>query len=137
MRAQPQTLNDWKARLWSRFFLLSVFATMYLNDIQRKDFYASIGLDAREYDIHVIKKTNETAGRVFPVMLDVENPEFYERLDICVKNNEKLAEIGNSNSSKFVKTFRKLPYLVSSGWQLLKLYFMKPIDAAVNHGVVR
>jgi magnesium-protoporphyrin IX monomethyl ester (oxidative) cyclase len=24
----------------------------------------------------VIKKTNETAGRVFPVMLDVENPDF-------------------------------------------------------------
>ena len=137
MRAQPQTLNDWKARLWSRFFLLSVFATMYLNDIQRKDFYASIGLDAREYDIHVIKKTNETAGRVFPVMLDVENPQFYERLDICVSNNEKLAEIGNSNSPNFVKTFQKLPYFVSSGWQLLKLYFMKPIDAAVNHGMVR
>jgi len=24
----------------------------------------------------VIKKTNETAAQVFPVMLDVENPEF-------------------------------------------------------------
>ena len=33
MKAQPQMLNDWQAKLWSRFFLLSVFATMYLNDI--------------------------------------------------------------------------------------------------------
>jgi len=58
--------------------LLTVgFVTMYLNDIQRSGFYAAIGLDAREYDIYVIKKTNETAARVFPVMLDVENPEFY------------------------------------------------------------
>jgi magnesium-protoporphyrin IX monomethyl ester (oxidative) cyclase len=51
MKSQPQMLNDWKARLWCRFFLLSVFVTMYLNDIQRSGFYASIGLDAREYDI--------------------------------------------------------------------------------------
>jgi len=57
--------------------LLTVgFVTMYLNDIQRSGFYAAIGLDAREYDIYVIKKTNETAAQVFPVMLDV-NPEFY------------------------------------------------------------
>ncbi|BAY77386.1 hypothetical protein NIES25_38480 [Nostoc linckia NIES-25] len=137
MKSQPQMLNDWKARLWSRFFLLSVFATMYLNDIQRKDFYATLGLDAREYDIHVIKKTNETAGRVFPLMLDVENPEFYERLDVCVNNNEKLSAIANSNTPKFLQFFQKLPILVSTGWQLLRLYWMKPIDAASAQGVVR
>ncbi|MGL5032817.1 MAG: magnesium-protoporphyrin IX monomethyl ester (oxidative) cyclase, partial [Microcystaceae cyanobacterium] len=50
MKAQPHTLNDLRARLWCRFFLLSVFATMYLNDTQRADFYACLGLDAREYD---------------------------------------------------------------------------------------
>ena len=137
MRAQPDTLNDWKARLWSRFFLLSVFATMYLNDIQRSDFYASIGLDAREYDKLVIEKTNDTAGRVFPVILDVDNPEFYNRLEICVSNNEKLREIDNTNSPKVVKFFRKLPGYVSNGWQLLKLYFIKPIQVDNLQGTVR
>jgi magnesium-protoporphyrin IX monomethyl ester (oxidative) cyclase len=137
MRAQPQMLNDWRAKLWSRFFLLSVFATMYLNDIQRKDFYASLGLNARDYDIHVIKKTNETAGRVFPVMLDVENPVFYERLDVCVQNNEKLAAISSSNTPKFLQFFQKLPIYLSHGWQLLQLYLMKPIDAASAHGQAR
>ena len=137
MRAQPQMLNDWRAKLWSRFFLLSVFATMYLNDIQRKDFYASLGLNAREYDIHVIKKTNETAGRVFPVMLDVENPAFYQRLDICVENNEKLAAISSSNSPKFFQFFQKFPIYLSHGWQLLQLYLMKPIDAVSSHGQAR
>jgi magnesium-protoporphyrin IX monomethyl ester (oxidative) cyclase len=137
MRAQPQMLNDWKAKLWSRFFLLSVFVTMYLNDLQRKDFYASIGLDAREYDIYVIKKTNETAGRVFPVMLDVDNPEFYDRLDICIKNNEKLTAIANSNTPKFFQFFQKLPLYISNGWQFLKLYLMKPIDAVSAQGMAR
>ncbi len=137
MRTQPQMLNDWRARLWCRFFLLSVFGTMYLNDIQRKDFYASLGLDAREYDIHVIKKTNETAGRVFPVMLDVENPEFYQRLDACIANNEKLTAIANSSTPKFLQFFQKLPLYVANGGQFLKLYFMKTVDAAATHGVVR
>lgn len=137
MKAQPQFLNDWKAKLWSRFFLLSVFATMYLNDLQRSGFYAALGLDAREYDIHVIAKTNETAGRVFPVMLNVEHPQFYERLDVCVSNNEKLAEIANSQTPKVLQFFQKLPLYLSTGWQLLCLYLMKPIDTVATQGVVR
>lgn len=137
MKAQPQMLNDWKAKLWSRFFLLSVFATMYLNDIQRSDFYAVLGLNARDYDIEVIKKTNETAGRVFPVILNVENPEFYERLDICVQNNAKLTSIAESDAPKFVKFCQKLPYYLSNAWQLSRLYFMKPIETASMQEVVR
>jgi magnesium-protoporphyrin IX monomethyl ester (oxidative) cyclase len=137
MKAQPDILNDWKARLWCRFFLLSVFATMYLNDIQRADFYASIGLEARSYDKYVIEKTNETAGRVFPVVLDVENPEFYDRLEICIKNNEQLRAIDDSNSPKFLKLLRKLPLFVSNGWQFLKLYLIKPIRVDHLEGTVR
>lgn len=137
MKSQPHMLNDWRAKLWCRFFLLSVFATMYLNDIQRSGFYASLGLDAREYDIHVIKKTNETAGRVFPLTLDVENPEFYNRLDICVENNRKLREIANSEDIKPVKFLKKIPLYASHGWQFLKLYLMKPLDAVSTQGLAR
>lgn len=137
MRAQPNILRDWKARLWCRFFLLSVFATMFLNDIQRSDFYAALGLDARDYDIHVIQKTNETAARVFPVILNVEHPEFFQRLDTCTENNAKLAKIAESNAPGFVKFFQKLPLYLSSGVELARLYFMKPIDAASWEGSVR
>jgi magnesium-protoporphyrin IX monomethyl ester (oxidative) cyclase len=137
MRAQPQFLNDWKAKLWSRFFLLSVFATMYLNDLQRADFYACLGLNAREYDKEVIEKTNETAGRVFPIILDIHNPEFYERLDVCFNNNQKLAEIQESKAPGFVKFFQKLPCYASNVWQLLKLYLIKPIEVEQLHGQVR
>ncbi|MBW4600206.1 MAG: magnesium-protoporphyrin IX monomethyl ester (oxidative) cyclase [Calothrix sp. FI2-JRJ7] len=137
MRAQPQTLNDWRARLWCRFFLLSVFATMYLNDIQRSGFYEALGLNTREFEYEVIDKTNKTAGRVFPVMLDTDHPDFYKRLEVCVKNNEKLGEIANSSTPKPLQFIQKLPYYVSSAWQILRLYLIKPIDAASNHGVVR
>ncbi|NER48258.1 MAG: magnesium-protoporphyrin IX monomethyl ester (oxidative) cyclase [Symploca sp. SIO1A3] len=136
MRAKPSCLNDWQAKLWCRFFLLSVFATMYLNDIQRSDFYASIGLNARDYDKYVIEKTNETSGRVFPVVLDVEKPEFYERLEVCVKNNEQLRAIVSSSAPKPLKLLQKLPHYVSNGWQFLQLYLMKPIDMTVKQGTV-
>ncbi|MFM6402703.1 MAG: magnesium-protoporphyrin IX monomethyl ester cyclase, partial [Planktothrix sp.] len=61
---------------------------------------------------------------------------FYQRLDICVKNNEQLTAIANSGSPKFVQFFQKLPYYLSSGLQLLKLYLMKPIDVTSSQGAV-
>lgn len=124
------------AKLWCRFFLLSVFATMYLNDIQRAEFYKAIGLDARDYDKYVIQKTNETAGRVFPIILDVDNPEFYDRLEICIKNNEKLTAIVNSNPSKWVQLLQKLPLYFANGGHFLKLFLMKPIEVAEKQPIV-
>ena len=137
MKAQPQFLNDWKARLWSRFFLLSVFATMYLNDIQRSGFYACLGLDAREYDIHVIRKTNETSAKVFPVILNVDHPKFFELMDQASDSNLKLAAVSASNKPAVVKFFQKLPHIASIASSLIRLYFMKPIEAAATQGAIR
>jgi magnesium-protoporphyrin IX monomethyl ester (oxidative) cyclase len=136
MKAQPEILDDWKAKLWCRFFLLSVFATMYLNDLQRSSFYASLGLDAREYDIKVIEKTNEAAGRLFPIALNVDHPAFYQRLDVAAAANAKLAKISTSQP-KPLQLLQKLPHIATIGWQLVQLYFLKPIDTIVVRGQVR
>ncbi|MEO0407570.1 MAG: magnesium-protoporphyrin IX monomethyl ester (oxidative) cyclase [Cyanobacteria bacterium P01_A01_bin.135] len=137
MRAQPFILTGWKSRLWARFFLLSVFVTMYLNDIQRSGFYATLGLDAREYDIHVIRKTNETAGRVFPLTLNVDHPAFFDKLDTCTENNRHLAAIAESSDAAPVKLLKKLPYYLSNAKHILGLYLMKPVDAEGLVGTVR
>ncbi len=136
LKAQPSFLNDWKARLWCRFFLLSVFVTMYLNDLSRSGFYASIGLDARTYDRHVIEKTNYTAGRVFPIMIDVENPAFYDSLETCVSNGEKLRAIDASDTIAPIKALRKLPLFASNISQFVRLYLLKPIDTEKQQGCV-
>lgn len=45
-----QWLNDWQSRLWCRFFCLSVYVTMYLNDHQRTAFYESLGLNTKQFN---------------------------------------------------------------------------------------
>ncbi len=63
LKARPEFLNDFQAKLWSRFFCLSVYITMYLNDNQRSAFYESLGLDTRLFNQHVIIETNNTTAR--------------------------------------------------------------------------
>ena len=129
MKAQPSTVRGFQAKLWCRFFLLAVFATMYIRDVGRKEFYEALGLNAREYDVYVIEKTNETAARVFPVVLDVNDPSFYTRLELIVENNKHLSTIDAEDGSKINKIFKKIPYFVSNGYQLLRLYLLKPLNS--------
>ena len=137
MKSQPQFLNDWRAKLWCRFFLLSVFATMFLNDLQRKDFYAAIGLDARTYDIEVIQETNATAARVFPVILNVDHPEFFKALDTSAAASDKIAAVSRSSQPAPLKLLNKVPHIATIGWQMVRLYFMKPVDATQMQAAVR
>lgn len=136
LNSQPHLLNNWKSRLWCRFFLLAVFSVMYFRDVQNPRLYEVLGLNARDYAIHVIEKTNLTAGRVFPVILDVDNPKFIEYLDNCVSNNTKLELISCSKIPKSFQYFYKLPYYISNIWQLIKLYLIKPVDVENLHGLV-
>uniref|UniRef100_A0A9Y1I3Y0 Probable magnesium-protoporphyrin IX monomethyl ester [oxidative] cyclase n=1 Tax=Cyanidium sp. THAL103 TaxID=3027999 RepID=A0A9Y1I3Y0_9RHOD len=128
LKSQSFLLKGMISKLWCRFFLLSVFVTMYLNDFQRCKFYEFLGLDSRQFDIHVIKKTNESAARVFPVVLDLDNPVFIKYLDICACYNQQLVELRQSNSSLF-KYCKQLYLSTSLIKYLLKLYFLKPINS--------
>ncbi len=136
LRSQPQLWNNWKARLWVRFFLLTVFATHTLTVFERANFYQSVGVDALWYNTKVIEKTNETSARAFPVILNTNHPEFFPRLAKCSDNNLKLAEINKSDRPKIVKFFQKLPLILSTTWHLLRLYMIKPINAESLRGMV-
>jgi magnesium-protoporphyrin IX monomethyl ester (oxidative) cyclase len=128
LRSQPQLWNNWKARLWSRFFLLTVFATHTMTVLERSDFYDSIGIDPQEYNMEVIRRTNATAERAFPSVLDTAHPEFFQRLDKCAAANQKLAAISHSQRPQLIKLIQKLPWLVVIMWQLLRLYFLPGIN---------
>lgn len=135
LKSKPEFLNTLQAKLWCRFFLLSVFATMYLNDFQRSSFYESIGLDARQYDIQVIRKTNESASRVFPVALNVDHPNFFKMLDECACQNKTLINI--ASDSEKMKFLRKIPAYLGLGLSLAKLYLLKPLDTKSTWGTIK
>lgn len=66
VQVRPEFVNDFKAKLWSRFFCLSVYITMYLNDHQRSAFYEALGLNTTQFCKHVLIETNKTSMRIFP-----------------------------------------------------------------------
>lgn len=128
LKSQKSLLNTYESRLWCKFFLLSVFATMYLNDIQRSDFYSTIGLDARQFDKHVIRKTNQSAKTLFPVILDVDHPDFFNLMEECSDANNNLILLEKADESNFSKFFKKIPNYFTLISTLLRIYFLPAID---------
>nr|YP_011006196.1 magnesium-protoporphyrin IX monomethyl ester (oxidative) cyclase [Dictyotopsis propagulifera]WAM63200.1 magnesium-protoporphyrin IX monomethyl ester (oxidative) cyclase [Dictyotopsis propagulifera] len=135
LKSQPELLTTLMAKFWCKFFLLVVFATMYLNDVQRADFYAKIGLDAKKFDKHVIRKTNSNAGRLFPVILNVENPAFFKCLDDCAKANLVALDLKikrQKNTHLFHQiwfTSQQMGLYLIITVKLIQLFLLKPIDS--------
>lgn len=128
LKVQPQFVNDFKSKLWSRFFCLSVYITMYLNDHQRSAFYESLGLNTTQFNQHVILETNKTTERIFPAVPNVEDPQFFVRMDKLVGLNRKLIAVGESDMPAPLKNLAKLPILERMVAEIFQVFIMKPKD---------
>ena len=80
LRAHPKLIegvNVW----WVKFFVLAVYATMWVRDHCRPAFHAAVGVAPDVYDMRVFRLCSEISRQTFPLTLDLDHPAFRPGLD--------------------------------------------------------
>ena len=85
IRCWPGLNRGLRGRLLSRFFLWSVFLTHSLTVCERGDFYRLLGMDPDRFDEEVMRQTNRTAARAFPVVFQLEGTAYFSLRDQLVQ----------------------------------------------------
>jgi magnesium-protoporphyrin IX monomethyl ester (oxidative) cyclase len=96
MRANPKLLQGVNV-YWIKFFVLAVFATMYVRDHFRPAFHKAIGVKPEDYDFEVFRVCSDISRQTFPLTLDLDNPKFKQglrRLYRIAKANEDAKAAG-------------------------------------------
>jgi magnesium-protoporphyrin IX monomethyl ester (oxidative) cyclase len=96
MRANPHLLQG-RNKLWIRFFLLAVYATMYVRDHMRPDLHKALGMEPEVYDRKVIALCSEITKQVFPFTIDTDNEALwqgFERLRVISERTEAAKKQG-------------------------------------------
>ena len=123
MHADPKLLEGHN-KLWIRFFLLSVYATMYVRDHARPVFHKALGVDPTEYDYEVFEICNKIARQVYPVELDIDNPKFRASMEALRQASLRI-EDGKAQGG-VGGFFKRMSGMAGAGYNFARMYFMRP-----------
>jgi magnesium-protoporphyrin IX monomethyl ester (oxidative) cyclase len=121
LRANPHLLRG-PNTLWIRFFLLAVYATMYVRDHDRPFMHEAFGIDPTDYDYRVFRITSEISKQIFPLTLDIDHPKFragLEQLRLKMKGIEAARRRGG-----VVGALRRAGLTVSAAATFVRLYLL-------------
>jgi magnesium-protoporphyrin IX monomethyl ester (oxidative) cyclase len=132
LRADPKLLEG-ANKLWVRFFLLSVYATMYVRDHNRPVFHAALGVDPTEYDYKVFAITNQIARQVFPVELDIDSPAFRRQMEKLRLAAERI-EDGKARGG-VGGILARASGMAGAGLAFARMYLMSPKPNALPRSI--
>jgi magnesium-protoporphyrin IX monomethyl ester (oxidative) cyclase len=121
MRANPHLLSGLN-KYWVKFFLLAVFATMYVRDHQRPHFHKALGVDTDWYGHRVFEITTTISRQTFPLEIDIDHPSFFPLLRQLVKITEQASEAkAQGGLSAFIS---KVTTPIKAGFTILRLFMI-------------
>jgi len=121
MRSNPKLLEGVN-KYWVRFFVLAVYATMYVRDHARPEFHKAIGIDPTSYDFKVFHLCSEITKQVFPMTLDIDHPRFLKGLERLRRINERVADL--EGQTGIVAKLKRTRHAIAAGWTFLGLYLL-------------
>ncbi len=121
MRSDPKLTSGINA-YWIKFFVLAVFATMYVRDHSRPAFHKALGVDPTDYDFKVFRITSDISKQTFPLTLDLESPRFRRGLDRLWRLSEAIAE--TQARGGLVQTVRRAGLVAAVAATFVGLYLL-------------
>jgi magnesium-protoporphyrin IX monomethyl ester (oxidative) cyclase len=121
MRADPKLLKGVNT-LWIRFFLVAVYATMFVRDHMRPALYQAFGMDPTDYDYTVFRICTDITKQVFPVMLDSDSPRFRAMMDRILQSNFGIAAAREQGGP--VGFVKRIGHVAAIGVNMVRLYFL-------------
>lgn len=123
LRADPKLLTGVN-KLWIRFFLLSVYATMYVRDHNRPVFHRALGVDPAAYGYDVFRICTQISRQVFPVELDTDDPRFRAAMDDLLRASNAIEDAKARGG--IGGALGRLGGLARAGFAFARMYLMKP-----------